>query len=136
LVLVLMVSTQPSCVRRTAKFTTVPEGARVYLNDEDVGRTPVTVDFTWYGDYDVVYRLDGYETVKTNVQIKAPFYQWFPLDFFSEVLWPLEIHDHHEIAAQELVVREPTDESALRQRAAEYRDRTLYGDELPPEAGP
>ncbi len=76
------------CVRRTARFTSVPDGARVFLNDREIGRTPATVEFTWYGDYDVVYRLEGYETIKTNAVLNPPLYQRFPFDFFAEVLWP------------------------------------------------
>ena len=48
------------CVRRTLMVRTEPEGARVFLNDYEVGTSPVSVDFTWYGDYDVIVRKDGY----------------------------------------------------------------------------
>ena len=72
LVLAAVLLITAGCVRRTARFTSVPDGARVFLNDREIGRTPATVEFTWYGDYDVVYRLDGYETVKTNVVISPP----------------------------------------------------------------
>jgi hypothetical protein len=41
------------CVERTISITSEPEGALVYLNDEEVGRTPVSVPFTFYGVYDV-----------------------------------------------------------------------------------
>jgi hypothetical protein len=41
------------CVERTISITSEPRGALVYLNDEEVGRTPVSVPFTYYGVYDV-----------------------------------------------------------------------------------
>jgi len=119
-------------VRRTARFTSVPDGARVFLNDREIGRTPATVEFTWYGDYDVVYRLDGYETVKTNVVINPPLYQRFPFDFFAEVLWPGELHDHHDIPTQELVARRPIDQDELIGRAKELRERALSESEKSP----
>jgi len=120
------------CVRRTARFTSVPDGARVFLNDREIGRTPATVEFTWYGDYDVVYRLDGYETVKTNAVISPPLYQRFPFDFFAEVLWPGELHDHHDIPTQELVARRPIDQDELIGRAKELRERALSESEKSP----
>ena len=117
------------CVRRTARFTSVPDGARVFLNDREIGRTPATVEFTWYGDYDVIYRLEGYETVKTNAVISPPLYQRFPFDFFAEVLWPGELHDHHDIPTQQLVARQPINPDELISRAKELRDRALLGSE-------
>lgn len=125
LVLVAALLISAGCVRRTARFESVPEGARVFLNDREIGRTPATVEFTWYGDYDVIYRLEGYETVKTNVVLNPPLYQRFPFDFFAEVLWPGELHDHHDIPAQELVTRKPINQDELIERAKELRDRAL-----------
>ncbi len=43
------------CVERTVTITSEPDNALVYLNDEEIGRTPVTVSFTFYGVYDVRY---------------------------------------------------------------------------------
>src|SRR5258706_9997592 len=51
------------CVERTMTIKSDPPGALVYLNDREIGRTPVTRDFTWYGDYQVEIRKDGYESV-------------------------------------------------------------------------
>ena len=124
--LAVLLLTGVGCVRRTARFTTVPEGARVLLNDREIGTTPATVEFTWYGDYDVVYRLEGHETVKTNVVINPPLYQLFPLDFVAEVLWPGELHDHHEIPTQQLQPLQLPDRDELIERARELRDRALF----------
>jgi hypothetical protein len=84
------------CVERTLTINSRPSGALVMLNDQEVGRTPVTVHFEWYGDYDVILRNDGCETLKTHTKVDAPWYQWPGLDLFSEVFWPGRIHDHHD----------------------------------------
>ncbi len=84
------------CVRRSITITTEPTGALVFLNDQEVGQSEVTTDFVWYGDYDVVIRKEGFETLKTHTQVVAPWYQHIPIDFFSEVLWPGHVHDHHD----------------------------------------
>ncbi len=47
------------CVERTITVTSDPSGALVYLNDTEIGRTPVTVPFTFYGTYDVRLEHDG-----------------------------------------------------------------------------
>lgn len=91
LLLMLVVST--GCVRRTMTITTEPAQSLVFINGEEVGRSQVQRDFTWYGDYDITIRREGYETLHTNWQINAPWYQYIPLDFFFEVLWPWELHD-------------------------------------------
>lgn len=126
-VAVLVIVSLPNlcCVRRTARFTTEPAGARVFLNDRDIGETPANVEFTWYGDYDVIYRKEGYNTIKTHVAIKPPVYELFPIDFVAEVLWPGEIHDHHDIPTQELTPHQLPDRDELVQRAMELRDQAL-----------
>ena len=117
------------CVRRTMTFNTDPQGALVFLNDAEVGRTPVSVDFTYYGDYDIVYRKQGYQTVSTNHRIKAPWYQVFPLDFVSEVLIPTEFHDQHDIPVTQLEVETEPDLDAIVARAREMRKRTTLADD-------
>lgn len=126
---VLSVTVVAGCVRRTMSFNTDPQGAIVHLNDVEIGRTPITVDFTWYGDYDIIYRMNGYTTLVTHHRVKAPWYQLFPLDFFSEVLIPWEIHDHHETPLATLDPTPEPDVDALVQRADEMRDRAVYAED-------
>ena len=112
------------CVRRTIRITTEPPNALVFLNDQEIGRSEVSTDFLWYGDYDVIIRKEGHETLHTNWEIKPPWYQIIPLDFFAEVLWPGQIHDvrerHFVLQPQEL----PTTEELI-ERAEETRSRAL-----------
>jgi hypothetical protein len=74
------------CAQRTLTINSEPSGALVYLNGDEVGRTPLKYDFNFYGDYDVVLRKDGYETLKTHQNLTAPIYMWPPIDLFSEAL--------------------------------------------------
>jgi hypothetical protein len=112
------------CVRRTIRITTEPPNALVFLNDQEIGRSEVSTDFLWYGDYDVIIRKEGRQTLHTNWVIKPPWYQIVPIDFFAEVLWPGQIHDvrrrHFVLEPQELPM---TDE--LIGRAEETRTRAL-----------
>ncbi len=74
------------CARRQMTITSEPSGALVYLNDEEIGRTPLRRDFVWYGNYDVQVRHDGYHALDTHRQLTAPWWQWPPFDLFAEFM--------------------------------------------------
>jgi hypothetical protein len=94
-------------VERTLTITSDPPGAMVTLNDQEIGRTPVTRDFIWYGTYDVELRLDGYKTLKTIGKVWAPWWQVPPIDLAADVA-PYESHDHHDL--HYTLTPEPTSE--------------------------
>jgi hypothetical protein len=111
----------PACVERKLTVDSEPEGSLAFLNNQEVGRTPVTRQFTWYGDYDVVLRREGYNTLKTNKNVIAPWWQWPPIDLVAEVL-PIWFKDEQHIS----FVLQPTPESEgyagdLLERANEMR---------------
>ncbi|MCI0499281.1 MAG: PEGA domain-containing protein [Planctomycetales bacterium] len=83
------------CVERKLTIVTEPKDAVVWLNDEEIGVTPVTVAFNWYGDYNVRIEKPGYEIVNTHRLLERPVHDRFPLDFFAEVLWPGTIRDDY-----------------------------------------
>ncbi len=74
------------CVQRTMRVESDPPGALVYMNFQEVGRTPFERDFTWYGTYDVQVRHEGYEPLKTRTPVIAPWWQWPPSDLFAEFI--------------------------------------------------
>ncbi|MHC5061103.1 MAG: PEGA domain-containing protein [Planctomycetota bacterium] len=84
------------CVERKLTINTEPEGALVTLNDEEIGLSPVTVEFNWYGDYKVRISKEGYETLDTHRKLKGPLYDFVGLDFIAEILWPGRIVDEYE----------------------------------------
>ncbi|MEM7230461.1 MAG: PEGA domain-containing protein [Planctomycetota bacterium] len=62
------------CARRTLVITSEPDGALVWLNDREIGRTPVEVEFYDYGTYDVRLERDGFEPIMTSGHADAPWY--------------------------------------------------------------
>jgi hypothetical protein len=84
------------CVERKLTISTNPSGALVLLNDEEVGVSPVTVPFNWYGDYNVTIRKPGCETLQAHKKLSSPWYDYFPFDFFAEILYPGRIIDNYE----------------------------------------
>ena len=101
------------CVERKLTINTEPAGAMVTLNDEQIGESPVTVSFNWYGDYWVRAGKEGYETLQTHRELKAPWHDWFPLDFFAQVLYPGRIIDSYEWTFELAPRQDPTREQLI-----------------------
>ena len=110
------------CIERHLKINTTPQGAMVELNDEQIGQSPVTVSFNWYGDYYVRLTKDGYETLNTHKMLKAPWYDHFPFDFFVGVLWPQRIVDSYEWTF-ELEPKKQTNRDQLIEQALELKEQ-------------
>ena len=113
--IVFGIALETGCVRRRLDIRSNPPGAMAYVNNKPIGRTPISTSFVHYGTMDFRLVKDGYETVTVQKEIKAPWYQWPGIDFFSEVVWPQEISDHKVISFEmrpERIV--PTDELMAR----------------------
>jgi hypothetical protein len=98
LLALLLCAASLGCVQRRMMIRSHPDGALVYLNGQEVGRTPVTTNFTYYGDFEVKLVKDGYETETIIQPVPMPWYQIPPLDFVSENMVPNEIHDQRVLS--------------------------------------
>jgi hypothetical protein len=90
-----VIVTTSGCVKRTIRITSDPTGALVYLNDREVGRTPVDVDFVHYGTYDVRLTLEGHESQLTSGDAKSPWWDFVGIDFFAELV-PADLESNVE----------------------------------------
>ena len=115
------------CVERTVSITTEPSGATVILNDQEVGKSPVKVPFTWYGDYDVLVRKEGYETLKGHHRLNAPWYQWPVIDIFAECLVPYTIHDDRTMPTFVMEKATTPDRKTLLENAQNLRREAIGG---------
>ncbi len=119
---VFAVSAAPAgCVRRTILITSEPAGALVWLNDREIGRTPLDVEFTWYGTYDVRLEREDCEPLLTSGDARAPWWETPGLDLLAELApWTVEsrVAWHYRLEARD------DDVEALRQRAGELRERS------------
>ncbi|GAB4186152.1 MAG: hypothetical protein Kow00105_00580 [Phycisphaeraceae bacterium] len=90
------------CVQRTISITSEPPGALVYLNDQEVGRTPVTVPFTFYGVYDVRLEAEGYQPLWTQKRAVAPWWETPGIDLFAEAVpdGKVELQWHFQMEPQ------------------------------------
>jgi hypothetical protein len=81
------------CVDRRYVVTTDPPGAVVLRNNQPLGPSPVDDHFVYYGTYNFTIIKEGYETLQVQQEIPPPWYQYPPLDFFSENIVPYPIVD-------------------------------------------
>jgi hypothetical protein len=112
------------CVRRRLAVRSNPPGALVFVDNQQIGTTPCSVDFTYYGTREIRLVKPGYETLTVNQPIPMPWYQIPPVDFVSENLWPSEIQDHRTAAFNlqpQIIV--PTEQ--LIERGNQLRQETL-----------
>jgi hypothetical protein len=87
----------PGCVQRRMTIRSNPPGALVYVDDYQLGTTPVSHDFVYYGTRKLRLVKDGYETLTVRQPFPLPWYQYFPLDFVTENLIPWEIRDERVV---------------------------------------
>jgi hypothetical protein len=88
------------CVERRLMVRTNPPGALLYVDDYEIGATPIATNFTYYGNRKIRLVKDGYETLTVVEPIPPPWYQITPLDFFSENLVPGQIRDQRTLDFQ------------------------------------
>jgi hypothetical protein len=122
------------CVQRRMMIRSNPSGALVYVDDYEIGTTPVSADFIYYGKRKIRLVKDGCETLTVMQDIRPPWYEIVPFDFISENLVPGTITDRRTLDFQlrpQMVV--PTDQ--LQARAEELR-RTTHGSAAAPLAQP
>ncbi len=94
-VLTLMAVVSGGCVRRRMTVMSNPPGATVYLDGKEIGRTPFSTNFDYYGKREFRLVKQGYETKTKIMPVRAPWYQWVGFDFVAEVLLPGKLTDRH-----------------------------------------
>ncbi len=127
-ILVLAMLACTGCVERRIYLRSEPAGADVYIDGEFIGQTraedhengPLYANFVFYGTREYTIRKRGYETVSGTVELEMPWYEYPPVDFFSEVLAPWRITDEHGVSVN-LQRAKPADVEELYKAAREFR---------------
>jgi hypothetical protein len=133
--ILLAALTCAGCVERRIYVHSEPPGADVYIDGEKVGQTRSAndpdglfyVDFAYYGTREYTIRKPGFQTQSGTVQLKTPWYEYPPLDFFAEVLAPWKIVDRHLIGVK-MPPTKPGDPDELFSRANQYKNETTLAD--------
>jgi hypothetical protein len=122
----VLVCCETGCVRRRRAIRSNPPGAKVYVDEQEIGVTPVSTNFTYYATRTITLIKDGYRTEKTQHRVLPTWYQIPGVDFFSENLYPRELRDERVVDFQ-LVPQENVRIEDLMNRANALRDNAQAG---------
>ena len=109
------------CIQRTMRIESDPPGAAVWVNGDDCGQTPTETTFSSYGSVEVFLQLEDHATRREVVRLRPPWYAIFPIDFFTDVLYPGTLHDRKTFGFK-LDRLERPNIKALESRAKDFRD--------------
>lgn len=118
--------TSAGCMQRRMTIRSNPLGALVYVDDVEVGYSPVSIPFTYYGTRTIRLEKDRFQTVEVQQNFQAPWYQIPPFDFVADILVPYEIRDEREVRV-DLQPLQPTNETEVVNRANQIRQQTQSG---------
>jgi len=110
------------CVTRTLSITSEPSGARVFLNDQEVGATPLVVGFTHYGTYDVRLEKEGSRALWTKAEAVQPWWEYPVVDLVAEVTGPKEVRIPWHFKLEPREAAKARDAAALAARAQDMRE--------------
>ena len=91
------------CVARTLTVTS-PRPDReykLYIDGRHVGATPYTSTFVFYGTHELMAEDSTGRIYVQDMRISRPWYEYFPIDLFADVLYPAVIENRFsfEVAA-------------------------------------
>jgi len=118
------------CVRRRLTVRTNPPGAQVFVDDQEIGVTPCSASFVYYGTRKITVMKDGYKTETLFQKLNPPWYEIPPLDFVSENLVARELRDER-IVDMQLAPEEIVPQQKLLDRAQALRDSAASGTVTP-----
>jgi hypothetical protein len=136
--LAALIGALPGCVERRLTVRSNPPGAQLYIDDYEIGTTPVSVNYTYYARARKIRLVkDGFETAVFYQSIPAPWYQYFPFDFVTENLVPGQIRDERVVTYQMQPTLQVTNEQLVA-RAEALRQNGQAGavNRLPAGVGP
>jgi len=120
------------CVdRRFVVESNVP-GAQIYVDGEPIGPSPADGWWEYAGYREMIAVAPGYEPLVERVRFKAKWYEYPPLDFVAEVLWPFRIEDVRRVKLN-LEPSRPVNQTTLIGDADSLRSRSAM---LPPTSVP
>jgi hypothetical protein len=108
------------CVERRYTVRTDPPGATIVVNGEEIGPSPASRNFYFYGNREITMILDGYETRTVIQPVPAPWWDNYVTEFFTENLLPFTWRDEREFRYK-LTPAVATPEGDLRDRAEGLR---------------
>lgn len=104
------------------------------IDNHNIGITPCSTDYTYYGKRNIQLIRDGYETLNDSRWILPPWYEIPPLDVVTENVIPYELRDERIIDYQ-LMPQKVVPTQQLLGRAENLR-QTTHLESVAPTANP
>lgn len=102
------------CVERRYTIRTDPPGALVSVNGQELGTSPVSKSFVYYGDRDIRVSKDGFRTERIIQPVRAPWWDNYLTEFFTENLVPITLRDEREYIYKLVPEEAPSADDLLR----------------------
>ncbi len=96
------------------------------IDGKERGYTPYSMDFLYYGTREVQLVKPGFETLTVLQKVPKPWYQFFPVDFFSDNLWPPGVTNRNQFFYQ-MQPQPPAPVDELLKRAINLRTQSEVG---------
>jgi hypothetical protein len=96
-VMTVLTCSTGGCMDRRLTVRSDPPGAAVVVDGEEIGFTPVSLDYTYYGTREITLIKSGYKTVTLPHKLETPWYQVFPLEFVTDNLAFTHIRDKRDV---------------------------------------
>ncbi|MEZ5944660.1 MAG: PEGA domain-containing protein [Planctomycetaceae bacterium] len=107
---------------------TDPPEALVEVDGEQLGLSPVSMDFTYYGTREIKISKPGYETLTIQQPVDRPLHQSVPFDFVSNHFAGTHVTDRHDYVYRLREKQIPLDqESDLINRGQNFRSQAQIG---------
>jgi hypothetical protein len=135
LLAIVVCGSQSGCVTRRLTIISDPPGATVYVDREEVGVTPCSVSYIYYGTRQIELVKDGYETRTVLQEMPAPWYEYFPIEFVTENFIPWELRDERTVEYK-LLPQPLTPASQLLGRGEELRQGVQFQRQQAPPPPP
>lgn len=116
------------CVSRRMTIRSEPAEALVEVDGKQLGLTPLSLDFTFYGTREITLSKPGFETLTVQQPVARPWNQSVPFDFFTMHFRGSHITDRHNflyrLREKQIPVNE---ESELINRGQNLRSQSQIG---------
>ncbi|MGC9328311.1 MAG: PEGA domain-containing protein [Candidatus Hinthialibacter sp.] len=90
----VLVSLVEGCYTSMVRVESVPPGAEVHYDYQPKGVTPVEFPVDFLGEHKITLDHPDYGRREEIVNLSAPVYLWFPLDFVATIM-PFHFKDRH-----------------------------------------
>ncbi|MCA9040395.1 MAG: PEGA domain-containing protein [Planctomycetaceae bacterium] len=122
----LLVTSGSGCVFRRMTIESDPPGALAYVDGKEVGYTPASFSFLYYGTREIKLVKDGYQTLTVMQKVQAPWYQWPGIEFIADNFSPQKVTDRH-VYRYSMQRQQIPPSNELLERGRSFRSQAEFG---------